>query len=177
MPKTFPNMARRDNGDGKADPFVDECIRKELVEAGVPILNLKGPEFSHSEVPYSCIGVILNREHSKNLKEMNSFSHHWDYSTVESLQRKGHFVFVRAWYYWTVSGYVPLEIAEDLYDSTWGRQAVRVGGHAGNYDPKKYYDLRRIAGQLCVPNYHIDNQEGLNLFVNVIKDHGLVDLS
>jgi len=43
----------------------------------------------------------------------------------------GSFTFFRAWYYWVVSGSVPLAVAKELYADPVGREDVRVNGHCG----------------------------------------------
>ena len=56
----------------------------------------------------------------------------------------GNFEFRRAWYYWIVSGRVPLEIAKELYANPIGKKDVRVTGHCGCPPPEDpwitYYD-------------------------------------
>lgn len=120
----------------------------------------------------------------------------------------GSFWFERAWYYWMVSGKVPLEVAKQLYKDPVGRKDVRVAGHCGcpppegwvrwfdnesrqligikeakqikklfkekdNPIPETYRvvhkkDFRKV-GKPFVTSYHIDSQEGLNLFINTLK--------
>ena len=41
----------------------------------------------------------------------------------------GSFDFFRAWYYWAVSGSVPLEVAQELYTDPVGKTDIRVTGH------------------------------------------------
>lgn len=43
----------------------------------------------------------------------------------------GRFKFTRAWYYWIVSGKMPLSVAEELYADPIGKKDVRVAGHCG----------------------------------------------
>lgn len=43
----------------------------------------------------------------------------------------GKFSFRRAWYYWMVSGKVPLAMANELYGDPVGRTDIRVNGHCG----------------------------------------------
>jgi len=54
------------------------------------------------------------------------------------------FTFVRAWYYWSVDGMVPVEIAWEMYNDPNGRNDVRVAGHCGCPPPEdpwvRYYD-------------------------------------
>ncbi len=42
----------------------------------------------------------------------------------------------RAWRYWVVSCWVPLVVADELYNSPVGRTDIRVTGYAGNQLPK-----------------------------------------
>lgn len=81
------------------------------------------------------------------------------------------FEFVRAWYYWEVTGSFPMKIARELYKDTVGHKAIRVNGSAGNKNP----DTTPSDGRPRVWCYHIDTQEGLNLFVVTLKKHGLID--
>ena len=48
------------------------------------------------------------------------------------------FHFKRAWYYWVVSGPVPLEVARALYQTALGKKDVRVVGHCGCPPPDKW---------------------------------------
>lgn len=91
----------------------------------------------HSEVPYALIG------------------------------RMGRFEFHRAWYYWMVSGNVPMDAANEMYADPVGVTDVRVVGHCGCPPPKEWEYQGHIS------HYHIDSQEGLNLFVQTMKRHGL----
>jgi hypothetical protein len=52
--------------------------------------------------------------------------------------RLGEFKFVRAWYYWVVSGPFPLEIAARMYESdpVW-RAEVRASGHCAAPHPRE----------------------------------------
>ncbi len=152
----------------------DNQIRDELSQAGIQVLEL-GSRLK-SEVPTSVIGVLVGN---------GSIS----------------FKFTRAWSYWIVSGDVPLNVAEELYADPIGHQYVRVAGHAGCPPPEDWVmpvsptlsqqmrekGIRSIPflelvamcrrgeldATLCVQSYHIDRQEGLNLFAATIKKHGL----
>lgn len=113
------------------------------------------------------------------------------------------FTFTRAWYYWIVTGEVPLEVAREMYyGNKVGQKDVRVAGHCGCPPPENwafpkrevlaevlsqmgidsitYGDLARLCNddQINAPRfidcYHIDSQEGLNLFVATLKNHDLV---
>lgn len=71
-------------------------------------------------------------------------------------------IFRRAWYYWIATGPgVPPDRAEEFH-KTWGSQ-VRVDGHAGGVSPLKWYN------GFAVGSYHIDTQEGLNAFAQLLK--------
>lgn len=55
----------------------------------------------------------------------------------------GNLEFRRNWYYWVVSGPVPLELAEALYNHPVGKTDIRAGGDCACRPPKlwaNYYD-------------------------------------
>lgn len=80
--------------------------------------------------------------------------------------RLGQFTFERAWYYWMVSGsYIPIEMANELYANSIGKETVRVNGDCTR-PPPAYY--RR-----GVDSYHIDSAEGLKLFADTVRKYGL----
>lgn len=81
--------------------------------------------------------------------------------------RIGGLSLVRGWYYWMVSGPVPLAVAEELYADPVGSTDVRVAGHAGRPPPSEWEDYG------FVMSYHIDSQAGLNLFAATARRHGL----
>jgi hypothetical protein len=130
----------------------------------------------------------------------------------------GRFTFVRGWYYWIVSGRMPIDAARKMYADPNGRKDVRVAGHCGCpppeewtnwFDPKshrriltmkqkaeleeyansdsesmneiakaslKEYDFAEdpsLVGEGFVDTYHIDTQEGLNLFTATIRAYQL----
>lgn len=96
-----------------------------------------------------------------------------DYSFIGQLKTKlGTFKFMRAWTYWMVDCKVPLAVAEELYASPIGRKYVRVAGDCTCPSPKDY--LSKFKGDAFVMSYHIDTQEGLNLFVITLRIHGLL---
>lgn len=155
----FHNMAGRED--------CNQYIANELTEAEIPIVY----ERSNGEVPY----VIKGK-----LGDMN---------------------FERAWYYWMVRCRVPLAVAKELYADPIGKRDVRVAGHCGCPPPEEWatpdeeivrkyikenevhyptmLDIReliasgKLKGDLYVHSYHIDSQEGLNLFVKTIKKYKL----
>jgi hypothetical protein len=152
-------------------------IREELALAGIQILNLNGPQFEFTEVPYDCVGVLTTE---KILKDFNSLSHHHESKDVSRWLETGNpyfdFLFDRRWYYWSVKGKVPLEVAQEMYANPIGRKDVRVAGHCGCPEPKiGEYGTDWDNGRWVVSCYHIDSQEGLNLFVETVKRHGLLE--
>ena len=70
--------------------------------------------------------------------------------------------FRRAWYYWVAEGAgIPAEVAEEFHKG-WGTQ-VRVNGDCTCPSP-----LQSNEG-FAIGLYHIDTQEGLNAFVELLK--------
>lgn len=70
----------------------------------------------------------------------------------------------RAWYYWVASGPVPLELARKMYSGPVGVNDVRVAGHCGCPPPDEWQH------DGFINTYHIDSQEGLNLFAQSIRE-------
>jgi hypothetical protein len=79
----------------------------------------------------------------------------------------GTFKFERAWSYWVVNGPVSVELAWELYNDTRGRHDVRVAGHCGCPEPVAPW-TSVVGGIDSVTEYHIDSQEGLNLFAEKV---------
>lgn len=50
----------------------------------------------------------------------------------------GAFTFQRGWYYWIVSGELPIEVARELWADPEGRATVRAAGRAGGSDPDNH---------------------------------------
>jgi hypothetical protein len=118
----------------------DVDIRKELQHAGITINEVpKG----RTEVPYTLIGKL-------------------------PCKNGGEFKFTRAWYYWVVSGPVPLNVAKVLYSTAVGKRDVRVVGHCGCPPPEEWVENGFIN------SYHIDSQEGLDFFVKTLRKHNIV---
>lgn len=70
--------------------------------------------------------------------------------------------FKRAWYYYMADGPgIPLDKAEEFH-KVWGKQ-VRVDGDCGCPSP-----LEQCHG-FAVGSYHIDTQEGLNAFTDLLR--------
>lgn len=80
----------------------------------------------------------------------------------------GPFTFRRAWSYWTVNGPMPMVAAIEMYRDPAGARDVRVDGHCGCPDPREY-----CKGREFIYSYHIDTQEGLDLFVRTVRRYGL----
>lgn len=70
--------------------------------------------------------------------------------------------FTRAWYYWIAEGPgIPPDKAEEFHKA-WGQQ-VRVDGHCGCPSPLEWHH------GFAVGCYHIDTQEGLNAFAELLR--------
>lgn len=167
----FPNLAYRGGLPDKVQ-LVKETTRKELTEAGVQILGISEP--LAFEVPASDIGVLTSE---KKYEESSTFTRYYNTESVRHWAEGGSdmfdFVFVRNWYYWSVHGNIPLRIANEMYQSEPGRKDIRSGGDAGCRPPDTW--AKWDAGRWVIRHYHIDSQEGLNLFVQTVKKHGLVE--
>ena len=69
--------------------------------------------------------------------------------------------FRRSWYYWVATGPgIPMEIARE-FNRKW-RQEVRIEGSAGGQSST-------YNNGFAIGYYHIDSQEGLNAFVELLK--------
>ena len=112
------------------------------------------------------------------------------------------FLFQRGWYYWVVSGLMPLQYAKEMYYKHKDL-SIRVSGHCGNPPPEewcqpkdyqemckpvveKYYSQEmttedcdaicneiRKRGKQYITHYHIDTQEGLNEFARIVKENNV----
>jgi len=145
------------------------------------------------------------------------------YPPVSVTGRLGKYTFVRAGYYWTISGPVPLTLARKMYNESGdvGRYDIHAEVFDSSRPPDDYIkvinwsefyqilgfdpskgsealdniveendaalrilrppqfpgDLLRFGHKKvlgCIAVYHIDSQEGLNLFANIIRNAGLV---
>lgn len=85
--------------------------------------------------------------------------------------------FRRAWIYWAVRGFVPIEMAREMYADPIGRRAVRVAGHCGCPPPDEWSErwVTESGDGEFVDSYHIDTQEGLDLFVRMAHKYGIVE--
>jgi hypothetical protein len=75
----------------------------------------------------------------------------------------GKFTFARAWTYWIVIGPMPLFAAREMYNNPVGATDVRIDGNCTCPEPR----------DAIIYSYHIDSQEGLNLFTATIRKYGL----
>jgi len=149
----------------------DETIKQELETAGIELVWISKRE--RSEVPSEYIGKCNN------------------------------FIFTRAWTYWVITGYMPLKYAKEMY-ANFKDLGIRVAGHCGNPPPeewceckdyskktKDYFDAYlnkeltseefnskclevREQNEQFVTHYHIDTQEGLNKFVEIVKKYNII---
>ena len=151
----------------------DQAITVELIRAGITPVTLPVELSKPHEVPYSVVGLLggeLLIEQMNRYPEDSIIRSTLGVDYIRS-HHQAPFVFTRGWYYWRVSGFIPLPIAEILYEDPVGRKDVRVAGHCGCPPPR---DWTKIAGQLVVDSYHIDSQAGLDLFAQTIRDHDLI---
>lgn len=153
------------------NPDCDNYIIEELKQAHISLNNKI--DKVRSEVPYTVTGVLNN------------------------------FEFRRAWYYWVVTGYMPLKYAKDIYNN-YKDLSIRACGHCKNpppedwCDPKNYMEIckpiiekayneeisfeeankkcnkLRKQGEQFISHYHIDTQEGLNKFAEIIYENNII---
>ena len=141
----------------------DDDIRLELAKAGITAFDIKK---GRSEVPYSVVGLLGHKEFSDDELEF--------FKMMECNITLASFTFTRSWYYWSVTGYVPLEVADIMYANPNGVKEIRAGGDCACRPPSTWVEKTLVCGKQVVSNYHIDTQEGLNYFVQTLKEHGLV---
>jgi len=150
---------------------VEDCdvyIREELEKAGIDIYSIKEP--GRSEVPYTLYGGLGGNpldEEGQGFMDRHGVA-------VDTMKNFVSFTFVRAWYYWVVSGYVSLDIAVEMYENPNGKKDIRVAGHCACPHPADWKVKHKVCGMNVVGSYHIDTQEGLNYFVETLKKHKLV---
>lgn len=144
----FPNMA------GVTD--CDRWIEKELHEAEIPIRS--GFEnWSLRKGTKRSKGIMIVKDWEDYIYKYRSKSE-VPYHVIGNLE-DGKLLFTRAWYYWVVKGTVKYKVAKKIFKHPIGKRDVRAYGHIGCIKPK-----RGVGG------YHIDSQEGLNLFVKMVKE-------
>ena len=79
----------------------------------------------------------------------------------------GPFTFERAWYYWVVSGPVPLAVAKELYGDPVGATDIRVAGHCGCPPPKRpWITVITLDGRHVIDSQERERIE--KLFRNVV---------
>lgn len=148
----------------------DAVIIEELEKAGIKPFKTSQSDKPHYDVPYAVIGALG----SEYLDDENQRMFDRIGTRPEFLKDMASFVFTRAWYYWCVSGYVPLPIAEEMYANPNGKSDIRVAGHCACPPPSEWMVKHKVCGMDVVDGYHIDTQEGLNYFVQTMIKHGLV---
>jgi hypothetical protein len=144
-------------------PDCDKYIQAELLEAGIEIRSgAENWKYTPPKTRNNGLVVVAN---------WNDYMETWEckgevpYHIIGVL---GDTTFKRAWYYWMVKCMVPLEVAEKMYEDPIGKKDVRVSGHCGCPPPNEW--CKDIDGKKYITSYHIDSQEGLNLFVKTIKE-------
>lgn len=148
----------------------DVVILEELGKAGIMAFKTSQSDKPHYDVPYTVIGALgsepLTDEDQRIFDRIGT--------TPEFLETMAPFVFTRAWYYWNVTGFVPLAIAEEMYANPNGAKDIRVAGHCACPPPSAWLVHHKVCGMDVVDSYHIDTQEGLNYFVQTMIKHGMV---
>ncbi len=72
-----------------------------------------------------------------------------------------HYTFERSWRYWSVTGETSKDVAVSIYNDPVGRSSIRTNGYAGNKHPSAF--------DYIVGGYDIDDQEGLNRFIELVS--------
>lgn len=173
-PRAFKNLAGVET--------CDDEIWNELHEARILPFHLDwscSKELSmRGEVPFSIVGML--GEDTELLSEIQNSP-----PSIQKLLRKfsiwknneyASFNFQRKWRYWEVSGFVPVDVAQELYDAPLiSSLGIRAGCHAANLSPSERSVQKsiKVLGTRVIESYHIDTQEGLNLFVKILKDRKL----
>lgn len=160
----------------------DAQIIKELTEAGVEVFSLDFEDITKHEVPYKTIGFLgFNKNFKEEIEHIKNRPN--DQSSILKIILNSDiiktldacsFSFTRQWRYWSVSGYVPIEIASDIYVLNESRKlGIRAAGHAGDLHPSELVSKTKIMGKHYIDTYHIDTQEGLNEFVKFLDRYKL----
>ena len=71
----------------------------------------------------------------------------------------GEFIFSRAWYYWVVSGLIPLSVAQEMYAHPRGVKDIRVNGHCGCPPPEKWVVFCDDEGVLLAPKAQLNEHQ------------------
>ena len=154
----------------------DKYITEELLLAGITPFCLKGERDKHPEVKSTIFGLLGGKHFLEDIQKYKDNEDIMSLFTLKTLRESAEFCLSRNWYYYVAVGYVPMEAAVELYEHPIGRKDVRVEGHCGCPDPREYMkNSTLVAGRRCVSCYHIDSQEGLNLYVEVLKRHNLFE--
>lgn len=153
--------------------YCDKYIQEELAIANIPALEFPNEDTTRHEVPYHVVGVLGRDQLLNELKENPEIIKHLDSYSLD-VSEVG-FIFRRAWVYWVVSGYVPIHVANILYEYSCALDnSIRANGHAGNINPNIIITDGLICGAKCIRQYHIDTQEGLNFFVKTMHEYKLI---
>lgn len=78
------------------------------------------------------------------------------------------FVFERAWTYWVVSGWMPMEHARYIY-ANYKDLDIRAGGHCGNESPEESYIYTNPAYIKRLEEFR-DSCSSLNEFIDRAKE-------
>jgi hypothetical protein len=82
----------------------------------------------------------------------------------------GNIKFSRWYSYWEVNDcHVPLHVVHELYNTKIGKKYIRIDGYSKRVSPEEWLEPE----EKYVNRYHIDSQEGLNLFVATMKEYKL----
>jgi hypothetical protein len=114
----------------------------------------------------NCDGVI-EQELKRSGIEIIQRDARFDSEVPASIFGKlGPFIFTRAWHYWIVEGWTPLNVAEELYKDAVGRTDIRVAGHCGCPPPEKPWIVWKTTGNHAVLSISAEIK-----FINLIKDN------
>ena len=171
----------REKPTGKA---IDSCICIELKNANIEIAKIAISD--------------LQRLSIRNIPDAIDTS-------IQGILTKGNEKtanFIRRDKYWLVHTEIPLNAANELFHHPIGRTSVIINGRDNRYEPLKHarpsnkemanaalslgreiltdevmalYQQGIITGGLFISLYRIYTQDGLNLFAETMRKHGLAD--
>ena len=96
--------------------------------------------------------VLIRRELERARIEVQELSARLQAEVPASVIGKlGGYEFRRAWYYWVVTGPMPIGIAEELFVDPVGKTDIRVAGHCGCPPPKEPWVTWLLGGQIVLP--------------------------
>lgn len=151
----------------------DKYIRDELASANIPALEFPNEDTTKHVVPWHVVGVLGRDKLLAELKKTSDLFKILDSYSLD-VSEAG-FIFKRGWVYWTVAGYVPLDVAKIIYKGSCNLGGtIRAIGHNGNPNPEDIASDGLVCGTRFIQYYHIDCQEGLNFFVKVLREHKLI---